>query len=62
MALAAMNKWRNVAAHQGTPLPAGILLDLPALQAWRTACDELATSLDSIVYNELRKILRRVPW
>ena len=60
--LDALNKWRNVAAHQGTTLPAGIPLTLGSVQAWRTSCDGLATSLDGILYNELRTILRRVPW
>src|SRR5262245_46449164 len=43
--LSALNKWRNIAAHQGTTVPAGIPLDLPSLRAWRTSCDGLATSL-----------------
>jgi len=60
--LSALNKWRNVAAHQGTTAPAGTLLMLPSLQAWRTSCDGLAASLDDILYNELRTILRRAPW
>jgi hypothetical protein len=59
--LAALNGWRNVAAHHG-PVPAGAQLILPLLQAWRHSCDGLATSLDGIMYNELRKILRRKPW
>jgi hypothetical protein len=61
-ALSALNKWRNVAAHQGTTVPAGIPLALPSLRTWRTSCDGLATSLDAIVYNQLRRILRRAPW
>ncbi len=61
-ALSALNKWRNVAAHQGTTPPGGIALNLPALQAWRVACDGLAIALDGILYNELRKMLRRAPW
>jgi hypothetical protein len=60
--LAAMNKWRNIAAHHGTPLPTGVPLNLPALQSWRNSCDGLATSLDSKVYNILRTILKRNPW
>ena len=60
--LAALNQWRNVAAHQGTTLPAGGPLTLPMLQAWRSSCDGLATSLDGIMYNQLRRILRRKPW
>jgi hypothetical protein len=59
--LVALNRWRNVAAHQGI-IPAGAPLSLPIVQAWRHACDELATSLDAIMYNELRKLLRRSPW
>jgi hypothetical protein len=59
--LADMLRWRNVAAHYG-PIPAGAPLNLSALQAWRNACDGLATSLDAIVYNELGKLLRRAPW
>jgi len=56
-----LNKWRNVAAHHGT-IPAGIPLSLPALQGWRNSCDGLSTSLDAIMYNELRQILKRAPW
>lgn len=59
--LAAMNRWRNVAAHHGI-IPAGVPLSLPSLQAWWNACDGLATSLDAILYNELRKLLKRAPW
>jgi hypothetical protein len=60
--LAALNWWRNVAAHHGA-VPAGTPpLQLPALQTWRHSCDGLATSLDGIMYNQLRKILRRTPW
>ena len=33
--LAVLNQWRNVAAHQGTTLPAGGPLTFPTLQAWR---------------------------
>jgi hypothetical protein len=60
--LSALNEWRNVAAHQGTKVPAGIPLDLPSLRAWRASCDGLAASLDAVLYNQLRKILRRAPW
>jgi len=60
--LSALNKWRNVAAHQGPTPPAGIPLNLPSLQVWRASCDGLAISLDGILYNELRKLLRRAPW
>jgi hypothetical protein len=47
--LAALNQWRNVAAHQGTTLPAGGPLNLALLQTWRMSCSGLATSLDAIM-------------
>jgi hypothetical protein len=60
--LGQLNKWRNAAAHHGT-IPAGAApLSLPLLRTWRTSCDGLATSLDAIMYNELRSLLRRAPW
>jgi hypothetical protein len=60
--LAALNQWRNLAAHHGT-VPASIPpLSLPLLRDWRDSCDWLARSLDGILYNWLRKILRRSPW
>jgi len=60
--LGLLNKWRNVAAHHGS-IPVGVPpLSLPLLQAWRNSCDGLAVSLDGIMYNQLRRILRRVPW
>jgi hypothetical protein len=59
--LDALNRWRNVAAHHRN-FPAGAPLALPWLRAWRISCDGLATSLDEIMYNELRRILRRPPW
>jgi hypothetical protein len=60
--LGLLNRWRNVAAHHGV-VPAGLPpLSLPLLQSWRQSCDGLATSLDAIMYNVLRRILRRAPW
>ncbi len=60
--LAQLNRWRNVAAHYGT-IPTGAPpLNLPLLRTWRNSCDGLATSLDDVMYTELRRILRRVPW
>ena len=58
--LSQMNKWRNAAAHHGI-IPAGVPLTLPILRAWRQSCDGLAASLDAIMYNQLRRILRRMP-
>lgn len=59
--LAALNEWRNAAAHYGT-VPPGTALALPSLRDWRSSCNGLAISLDNILYNHLRKILRRTPW
>jgi hypothetical protein len=60
--LGQMNKWRNIAAHQGAA-PAGLPpLTLADIQSWRNSCDGLADSLDAIMYNHLRRILRRSPW
>jgi len=59
--LGELNKWRNIAAHYGTVPPAG-LPSLTDLHDWRNSCNGLAASLDGIMYNELRRILRRAPW
>jgi hypothetical protein len=60
--LSTLNVWRNIAAHQGTPTPAAGPLTLPLVQAWSGSCDGLAISLDGIMYNRLRTILKRKPW
>src|SRR5262249_53202050 len=59
--LAELNKWRNVAAHHGSVPPSG-LPSLADLHDWRNSCHGLAASLDRIMYNQLRRILRRAPW
>jgi len=59
--LTELNKWRNIAAHHGT-VPASGLPSLADLQIWRNSCNGLAASFDGIMYNELRRILRRTPW
>lgn len=56
-----MNLWRNIAAHQSV-VPPGGLPSLSELRAWVGPCDGLATSLDGIIYNQLRRILRRSSW
>ena len=59
------NGLNRVEEHRGPPWRgcrrAGSLL-LPTIQAWRNSCLGLATSLDGIMYNRLRSILRRQPW
>ncbi len=59
--LAQLNDWRNIAAHHGIVPPTG-LPSLPTIQGWKDSCNGLAISLDDIMYNHLRRILRRRPW
>jgi hypothetical protein len=59
--LAKLNKLRNVAAHHGT-VPVGGIPNLPTIQSWRISCEGLAASLDSVMYNELLRLLNRAPW
>ncbi len=59
--LTELNRWRNIAAHHGIVPPAG-LPSLADLRDWKTSCNGLAASLDGIMYNQLRRMLRRAPW
>jgi hypothetical protein len=59
--LAELNTWRNIVAHHGTVPPSG-LPTYADLQDWTNSCNGLAVSLDRIMYNQLRRILRRAPW
>ena len=59
--LSELNKWRNIVAHHGTVPPTG-LPSTADLRDWTDSCDGLAASLDAIMYNELRRVLRRAPW
>src|SRR5271170_229045 len=63
--LSHLNDWRNKAAHQGTqPLGTGVpaVLTRVVVQGWRTSCDGLATSLDSVMRAELLHIMGVAPW
>ena len=57
--LAKLNEWRNVAAHQGTPTATAGPLTHVLVAIWHTSCEGLVNSLDGIMYNQLRRILRR---
>jgi hypothetical protein len=59
--LSELNKWRNIVAHHGPVPPAG-LPGYADLQAWTRSCNDLAGSLDGMMYDALRRILRRAPW
>jgi hypothetical protein len=56
-----LNRWRNIAAHHGVVPPSG-LPSLVDIRQWRASCTGLADSLDGIMYNQLRRLLRRAPW
>ena len=61
--LGQLNKWRNAVAHQKAGAPAGVPpLVLAGVQSWRTSCDELATWLDGIMYNEMQQVFGIAPW
>ena len=66
--LADLNKWRNAAAHHGNPPTKGkpptiIPLTLRSIRNWRNSCSGLAVSLDGIMYNHLRLLIRSPrPW
>lgn len=59
--LSLMNTWRNIAAHH-TPIPPTGLPTVADVQDWQAACDGLAVSLDRVLYDGLRTLLRRAPW
>lgn len=60
--LAQLNKWRNYVVHHGVTAPAGPPLALPLVQTWRNSCNDLASELDGIMYNELMLALGTPPW
>lgn len=57
-----LGEWRNAAAHQNAVLPAGVPLTVPTIKGWQNSCNVIATSLDGIMCNQLKKRLRRKPW
>jgi hypothetical protein len=59
--LGQLNVCRNIAAHQA-PVPPPGLPTVAEVRDWQAACDGLTMSLDRVVYNHLRKLLRRAPW
>ena len=60
--LVELNRWRNTVAHFA-PSPRGLPgLSLASTIDWRNSCNGLATSLTAIMYNHLRRLLRRNPW
>ena len=54
-----MNECRNKCAHGESAIPE---LLLPNIQGWRDSCDWLASRLNAVVYDKLRKSFRSDPW
>jgi hypothetical protein len=59
--LSELNEWRNIVAHHGV-IPTSGLPTILDVRNWQASCDGLAVSLDGIMYNQLRRLLRREPW
>ncbi len=60
-----LNRWRNAIAHQSldpTKLGGSTNLILPVVRRWRDACDELAETLDAVMYNHLSQLMNQPPW
>ena len=60
--VAALNKWRNYAAHAHTTTPAGGPLVLGVVTSWKNSCDGLATQLDAALYNQVMALTGKAPW
>jgi len=57
-----LNAWRNAAAHHSDP-PKNIILNLANIRVWKNSCSGLAASLDRIMYNQLRTLIKSPkPW
>jgi hypothetical protein len=60
-----LNLWRNAIAHQdfdANILGGSILLHLTKVRIWRTACNKLAQSFDTVMQTHLRSIIGANPW
>lgn len=63
--LESLNLWRNAIAHQDfdpSKFPAGSVLRVSTIRAWRSACNGLAASFDEVVCRHLAGIIGRRPW
>ena len=64
-----LNRWRNAIAHQDFGDVAGLDLDggrtdlrLADVAGWRTACDQLAATMDAAVLAHLSALVGGSPW
>ena len=60
--IAALNEWRNYAAHALTNPPIGGPLALATVTAWKNSCDGLATQLDGALYDQVLSLTGSPPW
>ncbi len=60
--IAALNEWRNYAAHSLTAPSASGPLVLATVTAWKNSCDGLATQLDEALYNQVMALTGSPPW
>jgi hypothetical protein len=62
--LATLMLWRNAIAHQDFKNPRlGLaVLRLAEVRSWRRACNALAVSLDSVMFDHIRTVTGRSPW
>ena len=64
-----LNRWRNAIAHQDFTSPSDldlgagrVELRLADVDAWREACDRLATTMEAVVGARLAGLAGRPPW
>jgi hypothetical protein len=58
-----LNAWRNYAAHHNKlPPEHGGPFTLATIQTWKNSCNDLATVLDGVMYNQLSTVTGKTPW
>lgn len=57
-----LNGWRNAIAHNDFSRLGGVRLRIMQVQRWRSACDRLAVSFDSVLSSYLHKETGTIPW
>lgn len=66
--LETLNKWRNAIAHddfedvRAFPQRRQTVLRLSAVRAWRSACNQIASDMDTSMRNYLTNLLGVTPW
>lgn len=60
-----LNRWRNAIAHQdfdAEALGGATTLTLRTVRGWRSACNGLAMSFDTVMRAHLRRLIGTIPW